>query len=322
MTYPRREFLKSTTGIVASAFLPAPAAHATPAERPALIDCHTHFYDPARPQGVPWPSKNDQVLYRTVLPKQFLEQAAPLGVTKTVVVEASPWVEDNTWLLDLAAANPAVVGVVGHLSPGESGFADQLTRFAANALYRGVRVNHAPLRAGLERSEFVADLKRLAAAGRELDVNGGPELPADVARLAAQIPELTIIINHVANLDIDGAAPPQAWLAGMQAAAKHPRVFCKVSALVDHAKPRANGQGVPVDVDYYRPVLDALWTTFGDDRLIYGSNWPVSDRSAPYRTLFTIVDQYVRGRGREAADKFFHRNAVAAYRLPAQRLSS
>jgi len=320
MTPSRRDFLGSGAGIIAGTFLSGPRALAQAGERPILIDCHTHFYDPSRPQGVPWPSKDERVLYRTVLPEHFLAQAARLGVTKTVVVEASPWVEDNAWLLDLAVANPAIVGVVGHLTPGEPGFAGQLERFGTNALYRGIRLDHSALRSGHERREFLADLRRLAASGRELDVNGGPELLADVARLAEQVPDLTIIINHLANVDVDGGPPPRGWLAGMRAAAKHPRVFCKVSALVEHARSRSGDKSVPVDVDFYRPVLDAMWASFGDDRLIYGSNWPVSDRFAPYRTVFSIVSEYVRARGPETTEKFFAKNAQVAYRLPVERL--
>ena len=56
-----------------------------------IIDTHTHFYDPTRPQGVPWPSKTDAALYRPVYPEEFKAIARPLGVTGTVVVEASPW---------------------------------------------------------------------------------------------------------------------------------------------------------------------------------------------------------------------------------------
>src|ERR1051325_417180 len=67
-----------------------------------IVDTHTHFYDPTRPQGVPWPPKNDTVLYRRVLPAEVEEIARPLGVIGTVVVEASPWVEDNDWVLQLA----------------------------------------------------------------------------------------------------------------------------------------------------------------------------------------------------------------------------
>ena len=89
-------------------------------DQPPIVDCHTHFYDPTRPEGVPWPGKDDAVLYRTVLPKHFLEQAATLGVTKTVVVEASPWVEDNAWLLDLGRQESIDRGRRGQPGSGQA----------------------------------------------------------------------------------------------------------------------------------------------------------------------------------------------------------
>ena len=67
-----------------------------------IIDTHTHFYDPTRPQGVPWPSKENELLYRTVLPQHHRALAEREGVTGTVVVEASKWLEDNQYVLDLA----------------------------------------------------------------------------------------------------------------------------------------------------------------------------------------------------------------------------
>src|SRR2546421_730543 len=68
-----------------------------------IIDTHTHFYDPSRPQGAPWPGKSDKLLYRPVLPGEYKKLARPFGVVGAIVVEASPWLEDNQWLLDLAA---------------------------------------------------------------------------------------------------------------------------------------------------------------------------------------------------------------------------
>jgi predicted TIM-barrel fold metal-dependent hydrolase len=317
MTTTRREFLRSGAGLAAGIVLGQAEVPAQTADRPAIVDCHTHFYDPTRPEGIPWPSQDDQSLYRTVLPQHFLEQAAPLGVTKTVVVEASPRIEDNAWLLELAAKNRSIVGVVGNLTPGQAMFAENLKRFAANEIFRGIRIGHDSLRAGLQQPEYLADLRRLAERDLELDVNGGPSMPADVARLAERIPDLRIVINHLANVDIDGAAPPAERRAGMQAAAGRPRVFCKVSALVEHARPKTGDKSrVPADVDFYRPVLDAIWEIFGDDRLIYGSNWPVSDRYASYKTLFSIVNQYVTGRGASAVEKFFWKNSQMAYRYP------
>ncbi len=313
MLTTRREFLLATAAV---AIGHATTSAADPQQ--PMVDCHTHFYDPSRPEGVPWPSKNDDVLYRTILPKHFLEQAAPLGVTKTVIVEASAWVEDNAWLLDLAATNPSVLGIVGNLTPGQPDFAKHLKRFAANKRYRGIRINHGLLRMNLDKPEFLADITRLAESDLELDVNGGPDMPADIARLAEKLPSLRIVINHLGNVDVDGLAPPVAWREGMTAAAKNKNVFCKVSALVEHAKPRRSGEKVPADVEFYRPVLDAIWSIFGDERLIYGSNWPVSDHAASYRKLFAIVKDYVTARGPEATNKFFWRNAQAAYRWPAE----
>lgn len=128
----------------------------------------------------------------------------------------------------------------------------------------------------------------------------------------AKRPELRIVVNHVANVRIDGREPPREWQAGMSAAAGHERVYCKVSALVEGAAPA--DKKAHTETGFYRPVLDAVFKAFGDDRVIYGSNWPVSDRAASYADLFRIVQEYVAGRGEVVAAKFFHVNARAAYK--------
>jgi L-fuconolactonase len=282
-------------------------------ESPPAIDTHTHFYDPHRPQGVPWPGKGDKLLYRTVLPGELKELTKKLNIRSTIVVEASPWLEDNQWLLDLAAKEPFIVGVVGRLDPASDDFAKHLARFARDPIFRGIRINHDELKRGLEQKKFLDNLRLLATNDRTLDVNGGPDMPADVARLAQAIPELRIVINHAANVTIDGKAPPTAWLKGMRAAAAGKNVFCKVSALVEGTR-KTKGDA-PAAVEYYRPILDALWETWGEDRLLYGSNWPVSNNAASYATLHEIVRSYFQQRGKVAAEKYFMRNAQTAYKL-------
>jgi L-fuconolactonase len=187
-----------------------------------------------------------------------------------------------------------------------------LKRFAANPLYRGIRVNEGALRTGLGDAAFVADLQRLADADLELDVNGGPTLLPEVARLAKTLPGLRVVINHLANTRIDGQTVAPTWRADLEAAAKFPRVFLKVSALVEGTG--KNDGTAPRDVEFYRPWLDIAWGTFGPDRLIYGSNWPVSARFAPLATVQGIVHDYFSAKGREALEKFFARNAQTAYR--------
>jgi L-fuconolactonase len=299
----RRDFLITAVGGVL-------AADASAQDRPKLeiIDTHTHFYDPTRPQGVPWPANNDKALYRPVLPPEYRQLARPQGVVGTVVVEASPWLEDNQWLLDLAAKEPFLVGVVGRLDTAADDFEKTLRRFARDPLYRGLRISHDELTAGL-KGNLVERCKLLIDHDLGLDVNGGPDMPADVARLAAALPKLRVVINHCANLRIDGREPPRDWREGMQVAAKQPNVFCKVSALVE----QTGRKEVPREVDYYRPVLDALWALFGEDRLVFGSNWPVSELAAPFATVVGIVRDYFTAKGEGAAAKFFLGNSQAAY---------
>jgi L-fuconolactonase len=306
----RRTALQSTAALAALTI--AAPGHADPANDVAIVDTHTHFYDPERKEGVPWPGKGDTVLYRPVLPAEFVKLTKPLGVVGTVVVEASPWVEDNQWLLDLAKENTSILGIVGHLKPGSDDFAANLKRFAHSEIFRGIRINVGDLKKGLPEPQYVRDLELFSSLALTLDVNGGPDTPAEVAKLAKAIPELRICINHCGNVKIDGKQPPADWLANMRAAAEHKHVFCKVSALVEGTGKREGD--APSDVNFYKPVLDSLWKIWGEDRLIYGSNWPVSVRAASYETMLGIVRGYFGNQPRATQEKFFAGNAQTAYR--------
>ncbi|MSR81876.1 MAG: amidohydrolase [Candidatus Latescibacteria bacterium] len=271
-----------------------------------IIDTHTHFYDPSRPQGVPWPSPEEDWLYRRVLPEHFQALAQPEGVSGTVVVEASAWLEDNQWVLDLAAADPFILGLVGHLDPGTASFAGQLERFAANPLFRGIRVG---FRQGMDQGAFLADMELLAKKDLELDVIMGYEHLGEVARLAERLPELRIVINHVGSVPIDGQAPDPHWVEQMQAVAAQPAVYCKVSGMAELSQV----QPAPADPEFYLPVLDVLWAVFGPERLIYGSNWPVCERAAQYAQVQAVATAYFAAKGGAALEQFLWKNALAAY---------
>jgi L-fuconolactonase len=127
--------------------------------------------------------------------------------------------------------------------------------------------------------------------------------------LASRIPELRIVINHIAGVRIDGKSPDPLWTKDMQKVAEYPNVYCKVSGLVESAQISP----APDDVGYYTPTLDVLWEAFGEDRLVYGSNWPVSERFADYATVQRIVMEYFKTKGPEATEKYFWKNAKTAY---------
>ena len=91
--------------------------------------------------------------------------------------------------------------------------------------------------------------------------------------------------------------------------AKNPRVFVKISEVLR----RVEGK-VPMDLVFYKPRLDYLWQVFGEDRVIFGSDWPNSDNWAEYPAVFGIVREYAMSKGRAAAEEYFWLNSVAAYR--------
>jgi predicted TIM-barrel fold metal-dependent hydrolase len=246
-----------------------------------------------------------------VLPKDYRALPVPQPVTGTVVVEASPWVEDNQWVLDLAAKEPLIVGLVGNLPVGTTQFAGHLKRFAANRLFRGIRIRDRKLEGTLDDAACVGDLKLLADHDLSLDLVGGTEILPFADRLVKEVPALRIIIDHLAGVAVDGKPPSADWVEKMKALARRPEVSFKLSGLVEGTG-RTDGKA-PRDVEFYRPVLDAMWKMFGPDRLIYASNWPVSERFASLATVQSIVGDYFRSHGRPAEEMVFSQSAKAAY---------
>src|SRR5689334_7031071 len=121
-----------TTAVAAAASSRAEAAAAIP-----IIDTHIHLFDPNRPQGVPYAGPpNSPANKAGALPAGYAKIARPLGIVGAIEVEASPWVEDNLWVLEQAAESDMVVGKVGNLRPEASDFAELLERFHKNPLFR------------------------------------------------------------------------------------------------------------------------------------------------------------------------------------------
>lgn len=312
MVKTRRAFLQSAAAWTVAAGGGCSTGQPGGGARPAkVIDAHVHFYDPSRPQGVPWPPSNDTLLYRAVSPRDYRAQAVPQAVDGVVVVEASTWVEDNQWLLDLAEREPLIVGVVGNLPVGTDAFAGHLKRFAANPLFRGVRIRDGSLEEGLRDRAFLRDLHDMADRGLCFDVHSPPAWVAQAARLAQAVPNLRLVVNHLANVPATGGPPPEAWQSLMRALAARPNIFMKVSGLVEGTRRTAGD--APAAEATYRPVLEAAWDSFGADRLIYGSNWPVSGRFAELATVQQIAAAFFASKGQEALDKVFWKNAQAAY---------
>jgi predicted TIM-barrel fold metal-dependent hydrolase len=307
----RRGFLASAGILAASAGGGCSATAFAPAG--GIVDTHVHFYDPSRPQGVPWPPKTDSLLYRTVLPPELKSLARPLGVTGCVIVEASPLEEDNQWVLDLAADDPFILGVVGHLKPGTPGFRAALDRFAHNPRFRGIRTGLWGVGIAAGDSAFVDDLRAVAERGLTLDVGQGVPHMETAARLASAVPDLRIVVNHFGGPRIGDREQDPRWLAAVRGAAAHPNVVMKLSGLVEGTGRREGD--APSSLDPYRPFFEAVWDAFGPGRLIFGSNWPVSARFAPYARVLNLARAFLAERGPAALAAGLRLNAARVYGL-------
>ena len=161
----------------------------------------------------------------------------------------------------------------------------------------------------MSRPDFVADLQRIADRDLQLDVIGDHAMFADLVRLTDSAPQLRIVINHLPfDPAVDEAARKKADDA-LRELGRRSQVYAKISGVL-----RRVGNGVPLELSFYREALDRMWATFGPSRLVYGSNWPVSNQFAPYRDVLKIPYDYFAGKGPEAANQYFWKNSLAAYK--------
>jgi predicted TIM-barrel fold metal-dependent hydrolase len=279
-----------------------------------IIDTHIHFFDPRRPQGVPWPESSNAVLYQPALPSRYRKVSEGLGIVGVIEVECSPWLEDNQWVLEIAAADNIVVGTVGDLEPGQPGFRNHLERFCGNPLFRGIRCGNLwgrDLAEQISDPQFVSDLRELADAGLTLDTaNPNAALIAAVVRITEKIPHLRVVIDHLPQMDPPSDREARSRVrADLQELGSRPQVYAKVSEVL-----RRVGGRVPGTTNFYLDRLDQLWEVFGPDRLLFGSDWPHSDLWGTLPEVVNIVKGYFLGRDRAAAESYFWRNSIAAYR--------
>ncbi|MEM9657271.1 MAG: amidohydrolase family protein, partial [Planctomycetota bacterium] len=261
----------------------------------AIVDTHIHLYDVTRSEGVPWPPRSDQALYRPVLPKDFDEVARQHGITATVIVEASPWEGDNRWVLDLVRHDPdRYIGFVGNLPVGTPEFAEQLKELSQDERFVGIRIGTRPRGPDYFTEATWRDLAMLAEMDQTLDVLMYDFSLREVAMIAERLPNLRILVNHVAKAQIDGDQPDAEWVAGVKLAASRPNVYCKVSGLFQ----QSHQTPAPTNLDFYASTLDVVTDAFGEDRLIYGSNWPVTMRAGSYGDYKKIVFEYYGPKGR------------------------
>ena len=319
----RRMFLGLSGAVV---FGDKDAAAASPFP---IIDTHIHLGDPTRrrggaggrsgpPPGSAPPAgqaRRGGLFTEPTLPERYRRVVAgPLGFAGAIEIEASAEVEENQWVLDVSEKDPIMVGTVGNLEPEKPEFGQLLQRFHKNPLFRGIRYGNIfgrNLATAVDNPEFIAGLKLLADADLSLD-SANPDLAllTAILKISDRVPNLRVIIDHLPQMvvptDPAGRAQNDSVMREFRS---RTRVFVKVTQVL-----RSVDDKIPEDLEFYRPRLDEIYETFGQDRVLFGSDWPNSDRRLPPEAGFRLVREYFTAKGAEIAEKCFWRNSVKAYK--------
>ena len=284
-----------------------------------MIDTHIHLYDTRREKGVPWPPKEDKVLYKPHLPDEFKKASKPTGLTGVVIVEASHRLEDNQWVLDLVDDDKYFVALVGNIDPYRKDFSKQLKKLKKDPRLVGVRARNGGEQKQINYTDrkVIKSFRILAKHDLSLDIlanGGGVEAVKKIDKLAQTVPELRIVVDHVLGYDFDGKSANPEWVKAVEKLSENKNVWCKISGLYQ----RSITQPAPHEIDHYRDVIDVLWKNLGKNRLIFGSNWPCTKNSGDYESFVKLVNQYFSTKGQEASERYFWQNASEAYQLKLQ----
>jgi L-fuconolactonase len=253
---------------------------------PDRIDAHQHVWDlTVRPQ--PWTDAFPVLQRSFSLDDARVDQAAA-DVGGTVLVQCVDDVAETRELLELAAREPFVRGVVGWLDLDVASFADDLAALRAapgGDRLRGLRhqLQVEPDKGWLERAGVRRSLAVLGDAGLAYDVVVSPEQLRQVVATARELPGLRFVLDHCGNPSMrDGDLG--AWRGDVAALAALPNTAVKLSGLVTH------GTWGAASADELRPVADHVLETFGPARTAFGSDWPVCRLSAPYQEVVALTE--------------------------------
>ena len=319
----RRRFLAGIAGLAGAAIgstgvsgTTLSSGNSTATQAPAaaipIIDTHIHLFDPTRPQGAPYSGAPGTGPPQPALPPRYRKLAGPLGIVGAVKVEASPWVEDNLWVLEVAERDTIVVGVVGNLEPGKPDFAEMLDRYHKNPLFRGIRYGNLwgrDITREADNPAFLDGLRLLAQADLVLDTaNPRVDLLQAIVKITDKVPQLRVVLDHLPSLE-PTPQTRQAYDVALAEIQKRPQIYVKLSAVIH----RVDGK-VSMELPPYKDRLDQLVAIFGENRILFGSDWPNSDGVAPIDKVVGVVREYFMSQPRAVAEKYFWKNSIAAYK--------
>lgn len=279
---PEAEMPGSGTAVTETALAePAPAGDGV-----VRLDSHLHLWELGEGR-YSWLSPDLGPLFASFTAAEARDALAGAGVAGAILVQADDTAADTEAMLENAAAHDFIKGVVGWLPLEDpAGAAALLEKWTAHPMFCGVRtlIHDDPRVNVLELAPARESLALLAAAGIPFDVpDAFPRHLGQVAALAADMPGLTVVVDHLGKPPRAGSAGAMdEWERQLRAVAALPNTVAKVSGL------HCSG------AEFAPEALERVWTValeaFGPARLMFGGDWPVSLLGSQYaRTVEVAV---------------------------------
>jgi predicted TIM-barrel fold metal-dependent hydrolase len=249
-------------------------------------------------------------------------------IESSVGVKAENIIQSNRWMLQTAAAEKKILSVVGNLdvTQGAETFVQQLDALAGDKSLVGLRIGGRLFDAGAPRTfasiqpNVLKNLSQLVKRGMMIDTLG---IPGTILREVGAATGITIVMDHFAGKP-NTLSVEDSWKADMQDAARYRNLNIKVSDVhklcraVATAPPAGSTQFQPIaDPERYEAVLTFLWNTFGPERLIFGTNWPVSDAGGLFVDSIDleidIMESFLTKQRSAGRDSVMFKNALRVY---------
>ena len=272
------------------------------------IDSHQHFwqFDPVRDA---WIDDTMSVIQRDFLPEDLQPLLTENSIDGCVAVQADQSETETEFLLALAAKNEHIKGVVGWIDLRKENAEERLAHYAKNSLFKGVRhIAQGEADDFLLRKDVQRGIGLLAKYNLTYDILVfARQLPAAI-ELVKAFPQQKFVLDHLAKPQISKGLD-KTWQANIAALAAHPNVFCKLSGMVTETE---NFKWKKSD---FIAFLDVIFSSFGTDRLMYGSDWPVCLLAADYAAQLDILQAYIADFSELEKAKIMGGNAASFYDL-------
>lgn len=270
------------------------------------IDAHIHLYDPEA-GNFSWPEPGSPI-YRKVLPPDFTRLAAPHGVTRSVVVACTTQPEQTELILETMHDDPSIAAVIGFIGANDPDFIKLYDRFCKFPKFRGFRFMcvDAPDEQAMRNAAYVSGKR-----ANVLEFLGSVQGIAKMSGLIEANPDVSFIIEHFARMQTDAKTMPPEFLKFLDDMSSYENVYMKTSAVL----PLAGADPAPTDASCYTPVLEAAYRAFGEDRCIFGSDWPFLELKGEYATSVQVTESFLASKGPGVLQKVMVHNAERVYRL-------